>query len=272
MRVNYHIHTTGSDGKHSPEEMIQQAIKDGLTHICFTDHKRHNGEDWAKDFFQDSYVEKIKELKEEYKDKINISFGVEIDWFNYFEKDIKDWLGKYEFDFIMGSVHIVKFPNGKYIKVNYGLEELKNNFLEIGSEVIIKEYYLHLRNLLNAEICDGIGHFDLIKTLNKDNSLFNENSDLYKKEVLDTLDLVKQKKKCIEINTGGLTYDCKAMFPSLWILKEANKRGIPITVGTDAHWKERISEGIDEAYDLAKKAGYDSILIFKNRKPIEVEL
>ena len=36
--INHHVHTTGSDGKLSPEETIKLAIDLGLKFICFTDH------------------------------------------------------------------------------------------------------------------------------------------------------------------------------------------------------------------------------------------
>ena len=35
---DFHIHTTFSDGKYSPEEMVEYAVSIGMTHMGFSDH------------------------------------------------------------------------------------------------------------------------------------------------------------------------------------------------------------------------------------------
>lgn len=43
MGADLHIHTTASDGRSSPQEIVDQAIAAGLTHIAITDHDTVNG-------------------------------------------------------------------------------------------------------------------------------------------------------------------------------------------------------------------------------------
>ena len=38
MLFNYHTHTTFSDGKKTPEEVVESAISQGLKSIGFSDH------------------------------------------------------------------------------------------------------------------------------------------------------------------------------------------------------------------------------------------
>ncbi|QJW46754.1 PHP domain-containing protein [bacterium BFN5] len=42
MKVDLHIHTTASDGRLSPQEVVDHAISMGLTHIAITDHDTVN--------------------------------------------------------------------------------------------------------------------------------------------------------------------------------------------------------------------------------------
>lgn len=74
--INHHVHSTGSDGKLSPEEVIKFAISKKLNFICFTDHYPYPPDhlEWGKDFHSEKYYNQIKELIEKYKDKIEISF------------------------------------------------------------------------------------------------------------------------------------------------------------------------------------------------------
>ena len=125
--------------------------------------------------------------------------------------------------------------------------------------------------MAKSELFDCIGHFDLIKLWDKEGKFFNQDEKWYAKEVLDVLEDIKRYNICIEINTSGLR-KCNEQYPSFWILKEMNKRKIPITIGSDAHKKEELNQGLEKAIDLAKKAGYKSILKFRGRKPIKIEI
>jgi len=136
----------------------------------------------------------------------------------------------------------------------------------------IKEYYKQIIKLVSSGIYDCVGHLDYIKLYNEKQDLFLEESGWYKKEVIEVLDLIKEKNMAIEINAGGIR-KCKTPFPSLWIIKEAKKRNIPLTIGLDAHFKEHFdNEMVKKLIDIAKEAGYKSVVRFKNRKIIEMKI
>lgn len=126
--------------------------------------------------------------------------------------------------------------------------------------------------LIKSNLFDAIGHFDVIRMWSETLSKELEKEQWYKEEVIKTLDLAKEKKIVIEINTGGWRRLCKEQYPSFWILIEMRKRNIPITICIDSHYETEIDNGFHEAINLAKKAGYKSILKFKNRKPIEIKI
>ena len=77
-----HLHCHfSSDSEASPESMIDNAVRLGLSHICFTDHNDYDypKEDGKTVFLLDldAYLEKISVLKKIYKDKIDVRIGVE---------------------------------------------------------------------------------------------------------------------------------------------------------------------------------------------------
>lgn len=272
--INHHVHTTGSDGVMSPKEVIELAIKSKLSFICFTDHyPRPVIDKWANDFFNKDYIKEIKSVKKEYQNKIEISFGVEFDWYEGSENWIKKEIKKHDFDFVMGSVHMLKSKENNYFGINFDepilIKEIEKSK---GMKKIIQEYYRQIRLMARSKIFDCVGHLDVIKTYNENSKLFNENEDWYKEEVIKTLNEIKNNDLVMEINTSGFTYECKEQFPSFWIINEANKLNIPITIGADTHEPERIIDNLDKAIELAKKAGYSSILKFKNRKRIKVKI
>ena len=102
------MHTSFStDGKSSPEEMIQGAVKKGLERICITDHYDMDFpyyEDLGKDAFTfdlDKYFAKLTKLKDKYKDIIDVGIGVEIGLQPHLGDFYKEFAKKYPFDFII---------------------------------------------------------------------------------------------------------------------------------------------------------------------------
>jgi histidinol-phosphatase (PHP family) len=273
------MHSTGSDGNLTPQEVVKEAIEQGIHFMCFTDHYRRPSEldscwDTSK-FHPKEYVKDIRSLQKKYKDKIDISFGAEFDWLPNDIDWLKNELSKEDYDFAIGSVHLF-FKGKQVIPFMFSNGEGEQWVLAAkefgGNKEMVKEYYKEMRAMIKSKIFDSVGHFDVIKIHNKDSMLFSENEDWYKKEVLMTLDVLKDSKMAMEINTSGLSRDVAMQYPSLWILKEAKKRNIPITIGSDAHSRERVGKDLDFAYNFAREAGYTSIVRFKARKMISVEI
>jgi len=276
-----HNHSTGSDGKLTPEELVKKAIELGWDYVYFTDHysnpknllKEKSIEYHDENFFNENYLEEIKKLKEKYKDKIEVCFGVEFGWLNGYEKWLKEQSKKQDFDYVIGSIHDILDKN----KTPHAMENGKENWLKSsesfgGIKQYIQEYYKQIKLLIKSNIFDSVGHLDYIKVYNAQGDLFSEDSDWYKKEISEVLDLIKKNKMALEVNHGGIRKHGE-QFPSLWILKEARKRNIPITLGIDAHWPGHLDNKIiEQLINIAKEASYDSVVRFKNRKIIEENL
>lgn len=287
--INFHQHSTGSDGKLTPEQVVQEAIKLGIKHLCFTDHYPLPEEELTipgfkqefereiekykkqrRERFSEEYIKEVRNLIEKYKDKINISFGAEFDWFDRFKETIGLETKRRDYDYLMCSVHFVPY-NREFIMIPYSEEtilEVIKRFKDY--KQFAKEYYKQLRLAIRSRLFDCIAHFDFVKMPNEDSKLFSEREEWYKKEVIDSLNEVAKAGMCIEINTSGWRRPVKEQYPSEWILKEMLARDIPITIGSDGH--ESVGDRVDDAIKLAKKVGYQSALIFKKRKPIEVKL
>lgn len=276
--INFHMHSTGSDGRLSPEEVVKEAINGGIHYMCFTDHYRRPKSlktGWnTLGFHSKEYVEEIRRLQKEYKDKIDISYGAEVDYMPGHKIWIKNELAKEKYDFIIGSVHLIfgkdkihhfMYSNGQGSKWKTSAEDFG------GVKSFVKAYYRQLRDMIKSGLYDSVGHFDVIKIHNNP-QIFSENEKWYTDEVIKTLDILKKSKMAMEINTSGISRDVGEVYPSPWILKEAKKRNIPLTIGTDSHSGEFISKELLRAYALAKEAGYSQIVRFKDRKMISISI
>ena len=81
IKCNYHTHTAYCDGENKPEELVKTALEKGFFALGFSGHSYTQMD---KDFAMTPekaavYRTEIAELKEKYRDKIEILCGIEQD-------------------------------------------------------------------------------------------------------------------------------------------------------------------------------------------------
>lgn len=279
---DYHVQTV-DHGDNKPiliKETIESAINYGLDAICLTDHyplpdgfADATHDDRIK--FPDRYYMQTK-MRKSYINKIKLFFGAEIDWLPEYEDWIIDEIKKYPFDYIIGSVHFLgKIKDEAGIRNfchDYSKEEFFKGLKYYGCAIkIVEKYFSEIRNMIKSDLFDCVGHLDLIKKFN-DGGIFSDKDDWYRNEVSRTLDLLKQTRVILELNTAGLDNLCNEQYPSNWILKEAKKRNIQVTLGSDAHEPNEVGRNFDRALETLRTVGYKSLVRFEKRKKIEVKI
>ena len=74
LRANFHTHTTLCDGSSTPEEMARRAALLGFTQLGFSGHM-----DPDNHMDMNLYRNRIHALQEQYRGKIDILMGIELD-------------------------------------------------------------------------------------------------------------------------------------------------------------------------------------------------
>ncbi len=263
--ADYHIHTGFSIDSDAPmEAMLLSAINKGMNEIAFTDHVDYDSKYYPEPDY-DSYMPVFNELKEKYKDDINIVFGVEIGLENKWADKINALTAKYPFDFIIGSSHCVLTKDLYFDQKEY-----------FGGRTKKEAYTTYFDELYkNIQTCHDFcvyGHIDFVSRygMYEDNSLnYSEYKDITDKCLIALID----KGKGIEINTSGFRYGINGTYPSMDILKRYRELGGEIiTAGSDSHRPEDTADHIDYAYDMMRAAGFRYVSVFRNRKPEFIKL
>ena len=88
MNYNYHTHTARCGHAEDAErDYIEKAIAVGIKHMGFSDHAPFRFADGTESDFRiptelaEDYFVQLKALREEYKDKIEISIGLEMEYY-----------------------------------------------------------------------------------------------------------------------------------------------------------------------------------------------
>ncbi|MDO5294906.1 MAG: histidinol-phosphatase HisJ family protein [bacterium] len=267
IQSDYHVHSNfSSDSKATMESMVEQAISLGFTRICFTDHMDYDfpGQyDLAFVFDPEEYFKKLKELKERYKDKITVLFGIECGLRPYLSERYSMLINSYPFDFVICSTHIVDDLDPYYKE--FWEDRTKKDGLN--------RYFDAMIDTIRAfDDFDVYGHLDYIVRYvpNKDTTYDYED---YKDKIDTILTLLIEKDKGIEVNTAGYKYGLNAPNPSVPVIKRYLELGGKIiSIGSDGHMPEHFAYDFEKVRELLLSLGITQYTVFEKRKPILVDL
>ncbi len=261
MISDFHMHSKFSgDSEADPDEIISTAISKGMNCICFTDHLDldYPEPDCDFDLDVDSYYDNINILRENYSDRLDIRIGIETGLEPHLAKRLDEKINRHDFDFIIGSSHIVN-----------GMDPYYKSFFDTRTnKEAYTEYFTSILECL--ETChnfDVYGHLDYVirYTPYKDQKFYYSD---YSDMIDEILKRLIASGKGIEINTGGYAAGLNAPNPSPDIIKRYKELGGEIiTVGSDAHTTDRIGADFDKAEAVLKECGFKYYTVFKNRKP-----
>ncbi|MBM7572268.1 histidinol-phosphatase HisJ [Aquibacillus albus] len=257
---DFHIHSPycphGSNDL--MESYVLEAIEKGLQYITFTEHAPlpKNFNDPTPD--QDSamkwediedYFNEANRLKNQYKEKITIYIGLEVDYIEGYEEEITSFLdqyGKFMDDSIL-SVHMLKAPNGEYVCLDFSETEFERIIQLFGSvDKVYAWYYRTIKKSIHAQLGSfkpiRVGHITLVEKFSK---LFPASTN-FKGDIEDILQLMKQNNLELDVNTSGYfkAYNGK-IYPDPEIIKLASDLNIPLITGSDSHASNDIARGFD---------------------------
>jgi len=264
---NLHTHTSFSDGSDKPEMYIKEAIRQNFSTLGFTDHSPvpFSNSFALREERLDVYCNDILNLKRKYSSmpgkEIDIFLGMEIDFIPGVTTLIGDYRKKYSFDYLIGSVHLVKntsssafwFIDGPEMSIyEAGLLEIFNG----NARNAVTAYYRQIQEMVTAHKPDIVGHLDKVKMYNRDR-YFSEVDHWYEALIDETLDLVKNAGCVIEVNTRGLyKQHSDSLFPGIAVLKKILKRKIPITLCSDTHKPHELSLLFPETITILRAVGF----------------
>ena len=265
LKANFHTHTNLCDGSDPAEAVVKEAIKKGFTHLGFSGHM---DPDIHMDF--PAYVKLIKDLREKYKNELEILVGVELD--TLYDKKLVEGA-----EYIIGSTHFMDVPSEIPMSVDNNtdmFETLCKNYYGGDYYRMTKAYYETEAKVFDNTGCTFVGHFDLITRFNDQMHYFDESDPRYTMPALEVMEyLVKDKGLPFEINCGAYNRNRKADFyPNRFLLQNLHDFGAEILINADAHQKELLDGGFPDAILAAKACGFDHINILTKEGSDQVYL
>lgn len=240
-------HATGD-----PEQYAEVAERRGLRGVIFTCH--NPVENWtpqvrmeAHEF--ETYVAIVEKARLKMLGRVEVLLGLESDYAPGMEAYLEKLHRRAPLNYVLGSVH----PQlGEYRALYY-----------TGDPVAFQRtYFSHLAQAAETGLFDCLSHPDLVK------NVFPRtwNLNLLLEHICECLDRIAKAGTAMELNTSGLQKSIEEMNPSFTILREMQRRNIPVVIGSDSHAPRRVGEDFEMACDLLTQAGYTEVSFFIERK------
>lgn len=265
--VDSHNHSTQSpDGKNTLREMAEKAAELGIEHYTVTDHLEIN-KFYDKEFLYEEPVKQssqlLPDLIKEFKDKVDIHYGVELGQPLHDIELTNRMLKNYEYEFIIGSCHMVKGWDDFYY-----LDYKKND-----PHYLMKLYFEELLEMAEWGKFDVLGHLTYPLRYIEGDFGIKIDMDRYTAIIEKIFTTLIKKGMGIEINTSGLREKIGVTLPSEKYVKLYRELGGEIiTIGSDAHCVENLGKGIQEGIQIAKNCGFDKIYYYNHRKPVSINI
>jgi len=251
---DYHIHTPRcGDAQGSYDEYIEEALRKGLSEIGFSGHcpqyflplEERGRESAIPEEELTLYVREVESLQEKYRSSITIRLGLEVDFVPGKEEELQSIVDFYSWDYLLLSVHYLgtwPFDNPQYLS-GYGERDINE---------IYETYYQTLIAGMKTGFFSAVAHFDLPKKFG-----FRPAGEV--KGEIEALQVCREQNLVIELNTAGRRKPVREFYPAAPILAQAQKLGLNVCLGSDAHRPEEVGEDFREALALLCRLGFDHI-------------
>jgi histidinol phosphate phosphatase HisJ family len=283
MILDYHMHLEPDEHltkcpyhKEQIEVYVQAALSRGTSEIGVSEHcnrfrefrpmmdhlretvKGESMREWLEHSFAESLDEYVDAVLEAQHAGMPVKLSIEVDYLPGHEEAIRKVLSAYPFDYVIGSVHFLG-PWAIDSSPDVG-------WPEADVDETYREYFRHLVMAARSGLFDTLAHPDLVKK-------FGHRPSFPLDELYDEIArAAKESGVAVEVSSAGLFKPVGEIYPAQELLQRLFDRGVPITLGSDAHRPEQVSAGLDQAVKAAAAAGYRHVTRFESRRPTLVEL
>jgi len=243
----------------SPSQYAEMAEARGLRGLIVTCHNPMPGGFSSRvrmreDEF-DEYVDLVGSAREAWAGRVDVRLGLEADYFEGYESYLEKQLQAAEFHFVLGSVH----PQ---------LDEFRDQYWQDDLHAVQRTYFDLLAKAAETGLFDSLAHPDLIKNVTPD----SWNPDVIFPDIERALDRIAATGIAMELNTSGINKRIAEMNPFPAMLRAMQQRGIPVTIGADAHEPGRVADGYVNALNLLAACGFEEVSYFLDRKRRDITI
>ncbi|BEU87250.1 histidinol phosphate phosphatase domain-containing protein [Selenomonas sp. TAMA-11512] len=275
MKLDYHQHLEyGSYELDYAQGFLETAKERGLVEIGFSEHT-HTFVEFEHFYYDDLILDdsfigsfqqkwlkknKFKYTVDDYfafmeacREHFPVKTGIEVCNFQD-QQAVGELLGKYDFDYIIGSVHFLRgwAYDSSEIKAEWDRRDLRGiyeQYTEEAEALCAAGHYDMLGHPFNIRLYQYFPDFDVTPYLQR------------------VVEAMRRADMVVDVNTGTLyRYPVKEISPYGDFMRLAHEAGLPVTINSDAHRPTDSGAYHDMAVEYVRDFGYTETVRFTKRK------
>lgn len=263
--VDLHVHSTCSaDGISSITDHARRAIVMGLTELAFCEHVDFDRRDPDYGFFDVVRYDRELAAARAQVSGIRLHQGVEVTYQSGLDHEIRTWLARHPWDYVVVSVHMIDYADG-WAMISEP-RTARAYFASHTQQQAYTSYFQELLRAVHSGLGDIVGHVDLVKRYGV--AYYGPfQPAAVEDEIRAVLQAAIDRGMGLEINTSGSRQSPGEPYPNPTILRWYRQMGGEIlAVGSDAHAAGDLGLGVADAMDLARALGFRAIAAFEARQ------
>jgi histidinol-phosphatase (PHP family) len=207
-----------------------------------------------------AYVADILHLREQYRGRLAIRLGIELDFVEGVETFNERILADHPWDYVLGSVH--------YLDPECRIPSWPRNYAG-DVHALYETYFAQIRKMARSGLIDIVAHFDVAKRCGTPHGAAERAAITAALEEIARCDLA------LEINTSGYRHpelQTREPYPDFDILRQAIALGIPLMVNSDAHAPAHLGTEFVEVERRLRDLGCRSLVRYENRRRLTYPL
>jgi histidinol-phosphatase (PHP family) len=259
------------------EAYCDQAAARGVTTIAVTEHleRFRQARDLLGDAWQDdpraelrSHMDRVFDeeqgadlddyvlgLRQAQADGLPVLVGLELGWWPNRIEALIDVVAHYAFDVVLGSVHNL----GAWMFDAYDDPAVAAEWERLDPEDVWQDYTAAVEGLAASGLCDVLAHIDLVKITGTRPDRMAEFQDRL-------IDAAATHDLAVEVSSAGLRQPVNEIYPAVGVLPAMRERGVPVTLGSDAHRVADVAVGNADLRHQIAQAGYDRVATYRRRQ------
>jgi len=242
LTKNFHTHTYRCHHAEGTErEYVEKAIEGGMKALGFSDHSPYVFDDGYYSNFRmlpdeiENYVRTLLDLKDEYKNEIEIHVGFEAEYYPKFFERFLRLIEPFPIEYLILGQHFLFNETDPRVPTLAGT----------GDEAYLEQYVNQVTEAISTGVFTYVAHPDVF--------YFKGDEDTYAKHMKKLLVCAKENEIPLEINLLGIRTN--RIYPCAAFWKAAGEVGNEVVFGSDAHRAEDVCDfrSAEVAHLITKK-------------------
>ena len=269
MLTDYHVHLRPDEPEAVPSEYFTAANAEryreiaeerGIRELGIAEHIHRftqSLEVWQHPWYRQWATDDLDAYASFVREETDLRLGLEVDFLPGREDRLAGLLERYDWDYVVGSVHFV----GEHaVDVDDVAFDVWRHAAT--AEQVWRRYFETLAEAARSGLFDILAHPDLVKVWGPGRPRPERDPRFFYEPAVEAM---AETGVAVEVSTAGLRKPVGEIYPSRALLEMVADAGCPIALSSDAHRPEQLGHEYEQAVELLAGVGIREICVFDRR-------